>query len=190
MKKILSFILIILFTGCSNLPKPVTPTTQSQAQAIVVTATPELVPIKAPELPTDTSLPEQITSEKKAFDSEAFIAYLKENGFPIGNVVVYTEETDPNKFLGRPNQYISKLNFSDTTLSPDADNLNGGSIEVFLNPEDAEARKTYIDTIGKQMPVLSEYSFIRGNTLLRLSRDLTPTKAREYEKYFNSFYEN
>jgi len=190
MKIIFSFILIVLSAGCNNLPKPAIPTAQPQVQVIVVTATPELVPIIAPELPTDTSLPEQITPEEKAFDSEAFIAYLKENGFPIGNVVVYTEETDPNKFLGRPNQYISKLNFSDTTLSPNADNLNGGSIEVFLNPEDAEARKTYIDTIGKQMPVLSEYSFIRGTALLRLSRDLTPTKAQEYEKYFNSFYEN
>ena len=134
MKIIFSFILIVLSAGCNNLPKPAIPTAQPQVQVIVVTATPELVPTIAPELPTDTSLLEQIVTEEKAFDSEAFIAYLKENGFPIGNVVVYTEETDPNKFLGRPNQYISKLNFSDTTLSPNADNLNGGGIEVFKRP--------------------------------------------------------
>ena len=35
---------------------------------------------------------------------------------PIYEIITYTEKTDPNNLLGRPNQYTSKANFSDIRI--------------------------------------------------------------------------
>jgi hypothetical protein len=111
---------------------------------------------------------------------------LKDKDMPIGQNVAYTAKNDPNDLLGRPNQYSSKVNFKDTRLKPDslADDLNvqeGGSIEVFKNQDDAITRKQYIESIGKGFAPFSEYTYREGTVLLRLSHQLTPKQAAEYE---------
>lgn len=103
----------------------------------------------------------------------------------LGNVIVYTEETDVNKMLGRPGQYISKVNFEDDRLDQlDKDNPAGGSIETFNNSEDLNNRKEYIEGIEKKMPATMEYIYANGNYMLRLDKQLTPTQAKEYEEFF------
>jgi len=114
-----------------------------------------------------------------------YIDKLKEAGHPIGLVVDYTAETDPNELLGRPNQYTSKSNFADTTIEQlDPTDPDGGSVEVFKTKKDAENRKKYIDNIGESMPMLTEYSYINGTALLRLSKSLTPDQAEKYKGTF------
>ena len=110
---------------------------------------------------------------------------LKDEGMPIGESIAYTAKNDPNELLGRPNQYTSKVTFEDTRLKPDPmaekfDVLNGGSIEVFENQDDATVRKEYLKGIGK-VPLFAEYSYREGTVLLRLSHRLTPEQAAEYE---------
>ena len=57
------------------------------------------------------------------------ITALKAKGLPVGAFVNYTAENDPNQRLGRPREYIGKVNFWDTRLKrqSDYDTDSGGS---------------------------------------------------------------
>ncbi|SFR28386.1 hypothetical protein SAMN04488564_113234 [Lentzea waywayandensis] len=102
---------------------------------------------------------------------------------------VFTAEDDPNKQLGRPNGYTSKTAFTDTrvaveglvAITKENDTLRGGGVEVFADEAAAKARMDYIQSIGKQTPLLVEYDYVTGGVLVRVSKQLTPTQAKEYE---------
>lgn len=105
-------------------------------------------------------------------------------------VRAYTEEDDPNKLLGRPNGYISKVAFADSRINQDeADRLKvgkdaierGGSIEVFPDEEGAQARADYIQGVQRGGAFGSEYDYVRGGVLVRVTGDLTPRQAKEYQ---------
>ena len=113
---------------------------------------------------------------------------LKNNNNNIGKIVVYTEETDSNNLLGRPNQYTSKVNFADNRISQEyveENDAKGGTIEVFNNKTDMKKRKEYIEQISNSSSMFAQYIYSKGNVLLRLEKDLTPEQAQEYEKIFN-----
>lgn len=103
-------------------------------------------------------------------------------------VKVYTEDDDPNKMLGRPNGYSSKVAFSDSRIAksditgtrPDAIE-RGGSIEVFADMEGAAARAKYIQTMLKNTGFGTEYDYISGGVLVRVTGNLTSTEAKEYK---------
>jgi hypothetical protein len=116
--------------------------------------------------------------------AEDHVTKLKEAGLPIDNVIVFTAETDPNEMLGRPNGYTSKVNFADTTIEQFGDDPVGGSIEVFENEKDVKNRKEYIDSIGEEMQLFAEYSYVKGSVLLRLDSALTPEQAEKYKAEF------
>ncbi|WP_327329222.1 hypothetical protein OG265_10705 [Streptomyces sp. NBC_01208] len=101
----------------------------------------------------------------------------------------YTEADDPNHLLGRPGGYTSKAAFSDGRVpSEDIEGLDkdaaerGGSVEVFKTSEEAKARAKYIATIAESLPGATEYHYIAGGILVRVSRLLTPTQAADYEE--------
>lgn len=103
--------------------------------------------------------------------------------------VVYTAADDPNRLLGRPNGYSSKTSFIDTRIAGDAVEFmppdaieRGGSVEVFDDPAAAEARRDYIQAIGKGLPAAVEYDYVADGVLVRVSRELTPEQAAEYER--------
>lgn len=118
-------------------------------------------------------------------DAKSIVEALAAAGMPIGKIEAYTAENDPNKLLGRPGQYISKANFVDKRInepmSDTVDVLNGGSVEVFANEQDAKNRFDYVSNIAKAGGMFSEYDFRDGNVLLRLSHDLTPSQEKAYE---------
>lgn len=58
----------------------------------------------------------QNKTNQSQLTAEEITNKLKEKGLNIGKIVVYTEETDLNNLLGRPNQYTSKTIFEDTRL--------------------------------------------------------------------------
>lgn len=98
---------------------------------------------------------------------------------------VYTAATDPNKLLGRPGGYTSKADFTDARAKPELDDevQNGGSVEVYSDPADAEERGKFIaDTLKKMKIFGTEYHYTKGGILLRVSGALTPDQAAEYEK--------
>jgi hypothetical protein len=100
---------------------------------------------------------------------------------------VYTADTDPNKLLGRPGGYLSKTAFSDSRVRPSllgasVDSLGrGGSVEVFGDEEAATTRHNYLQEIGKRAPVFTEYDYQNGPVLLRVSHQLSPSQAADYE---------
>ncbi|MFK0222185.1 hypothetical protein ACIQWN_28845 [Streptomyces vinaceus] len=105
-----------------------------------------------------------------------------------GNTPV-TADNDPNHLLGRPGQYTSKITFKDSRIkTADTEGLQpgdvslGGAIEAFTAPAEAEARANYIRTVTQGMPMLTEYDYVHGTNLIRVSRLLTPEQAGDYEK--------
>ena len=103
--------------------------------------------------------------------------------------VTVTAANDGNHLLGRPHQYTSAVKFSDSRIkASDVDGLDkddvsrGGGIEVFENHDDAQTRADYIQTVMKSLPALSEYDYVSGNTVVRVSHLLTPDQAGEYKK--------
>lgn len=124
----------------------------------------------------------------KNMTAEEICNELKNNNNNIGKIVVYTEETDSNNLLRRPNQYTSKVNFADNRISQEyveENDAKGGTIEVFNNKTDMKKRKEYIEQISNSSSIFAQYIYSKGNVLLRLEKDLTPEQAQEYEKIFN-----
>lgn len=99
-----------------------------------------------------------------------------------------TAANDPNHLLGRPGQYTSKITFADSRVSKsDASMYHvgdvelGGAVEVFPDASSAQARASYIQAVTKEMPALTEYDYLHGTVLVRVSHYLTPTQATEYK---------
>ncbi|MGW8330568.1 hypothetical protein ACWGLE_22070 [Streptomyces sp. NPDC055897] len=104
----------------------------------------------------------------------------------LGSTV--TAENDSNHLLGRPNQYTSKITFTDIRIKATdtqglkADDVQrGGSIETFTNNDDATTRAKYIQAVTKNVPALTEYDYVHGPHLIRVSQLLTPAQAKEYD---------
>ncbi len=117
----------------------------------------------------------------------------------IGALFPFNEANDPNKQMGRPNQYISKASWADKRIDPhdfsdenaeeidriDPVDFKGGTIEGFKNTADLNRRYNYIKNITLHMPIYNQYMYRKGLFLMRLDTDLTPSQAKEYEKQFN-----
>ncbi len=178
---------------------PVVATPSATALTIVETPTQTLIQVPTPS-PTmaliATSTPAPVATETSSVSAanvmiQTIIATLKAANLPIAETVIYTAETDPNKLLGRPNQYVAKANWHDSRLpTPEDPNQpdvsDGGGIEIFMDNEGAKRRADYIQELGKSMPFLVEYDYVRGPILLRVSGKLTPAQAEEYKKALDS----
>lgn len=117
----------------------------------------------------------------------------------VGAIYPFNEDDDPNKQLGRPNQYISKVSWADERIDPhdfsddnedeinalDPTEFKGGTIEGFKNLADLNRRYTYIKNITIHTPILNQYMYKKGLFLMRLDKAFTPTQAKQYELEFN-----
>ena len=186
MRKLLLILAFFIFVvGCTPTPEQIHPyVEQTLAKWPTQTAYPTYTPnpINTPT-PTNTSTPIPTpTPTQVTLTIEEVIGYFIEAGLPITEIIYYTEETDPNELLGRPNQYIAKVNWTDERISGWQDGVQaGGSIELFLNPTDMQARKDYLELVTQIMSPIVEYAYSNGSVLLRVSHSLTPTQAQEYE---------
>jgi hypothetical protein len=114
--------------------------------------------------------------------AEEIVKKISDAGFPIHNVIVYTEDTDPNNQLGRPHGYTSKVNFADKRCEQyDASDPEGGNFEVFGNTEDCSDRKKYLESVYETSPQLRKYIYQFENVLFRLSYELRPAQAEDYK---------
>jgi len=166
--------------GCASnqVPAEVPPASQPGSPVTSASAPPATPTPSATDEPADERTAEEILDDISA---EVDTASL---------VMIYTEENDPNKLLGRPNGYTSKIAFADSRINQDeADRLKvekdaierGGSIEVFPDEEGAQARADYIQSVQKGGVFGSEYDYVKGGILVRVTGDLTPKQAKEYE---------
>ena len=149
---------------------------------------------------TDNSVVSDSKTQVKTADSEPSeqmnslqaVDAFKSSGLPIGEVLSFDEATDPNKLLGRPNQYTQKVSFEDTTIEqPNPEFLtegdqtfNGGTIEVFSTEEEALGRKAYVESMTSGMPMIQQYIYVNHTAVLRLEKDILPSVAKKYEAVF------
>lgn len=154
-------LLVAAATGCQ--PSPLTAPAPGQEAKSVVTPAPH----------------QNLTAED-------VLNALKAAGLPVEKEIVYTAENDPNKLLGRPNQYTGKANWNDARVEPLTPDDRSMTVEVFASAEDVENRHRYVEAIGKSMSPLAQYQYVHKNALLRLSHKLTPQQASEYEKVLKS----
>jgi hypothetical protein len=127
--------------------------------------------------------------EAVSLAADDVVAGLAEAGLPVELTVVYTEASDPNDLLGRPGGYTSKASFVDTRIDEEEVSASeegsvelGGGVEVFEEADQAKDRSEYIQSITEEVDLLGpEYNYVEGPVLLRLSKQLTPTQAKEYE---------
>jgi hypothetical protein len=125
--------------------------------------------------------------EALSLAADDVVLALAAAGLPVELTVVYTEATDPNDLLGRPGGYTSKAAFVDTRVDEDEVSDSdegsvelGGGVEVFEEAGQAKERSEYIQSITEG-GILAEYNYVEGPVLLRLSQQLTPTQAEEYQ---------
>jgi hypothetical protein len=117
------------------------------------------------------------------------VAKLKAAGLPISDVTEVTAADDPNHLLGRPGGYTTKEYFSDSRLKPEDVKDDspgsvdlGGNVEVYSSASGAKKRAAYIKGIKDAMQFLgTEYDYVSGSVLLRLSQSLTPEQAAAYK---------
>jgi len=99
--------------------------------------------------------------------------------------VPITEDNDPNDLLGRPNGYVAAIVIKDSRLADCGDDLGvdcGATVEEWPDAEAAKARADYIASLQKDSPMLgSEYHYLDGPVLVRVSGELKPSEAKEYE---------
>jgi hypothetical protein len=107
----------------------------------------------------------------------------------LGKVHVWTEETDPNKLLGRPSSYTSAATVIDSRISCDDPKEPGtdcgARVEVFGTAAQAKKRSDYIQGILDGGGALgTEYHTLSGAVLLRVTGELTPKQAAVYAAKF------
>ncbi len=141
----------------------------------------------------DASTDEGAKIDLTTMTAGEIMTQFQDAGFPIGEMVVYTEETDTNNLLGRPDQYTGKASFEDSRIEQPEASIEGedavmigGTVEVFENADDATARKEYIESVTSGVAVLAQYMYQYKNILMRIDSDLTPTQAAQYEAGLNS----
>ncbi|MEX5709508.1 hypothetical protein AB1484_14625, partial [Parafrankia sp. FMc6] len=119
--------------------------------------------------------------------AEQVAILLANQGLPLRTTVVYTAQNDPDRLLGRPGGYSSRLAFTDERISASeiagapADAIErGGAIEVFVDPASAAGRGAALRApAGGDLP--KEYTYVRGTIVLRLSLILPEEMAAGYE---------
>lgn len=115
------------------------------------------------------------------------LAKLTRAGLPFSHPVTYDATTDPVHLLGRPGQYTASASFD----LPDGDPTDtpgrigrGGVIEIWPTAAGAAVRSKFIqDALAAGAGALgTEYDYLAGPVLLRITGHLTPTLAAHYGK--------
>lgn len=108
----------------------------------------------------------------------------------VSHVVELTEDTDVNNLLGRPNGYDAATVLLDSRLTCDSGSPGvdcGATIEQFQDEGAAQRRSDYIQRVrGAAQALGQEYNTVSGPLLLRVSGDLKPSVATQYEDAFRS----
>lgn len=119
-------------------------------------------------------------------DVMTLTASLKAAVPEISKVVVYTEDTDPNDLLGRPNGYTQAAVLIDSRTNCDESDLGvscGAVLEMWPSADEAKGRSEYIQSALKDNPMLgTEYNYLRGANLLRVTGELKPSDARAIQE--------
>jgi len=108
---------------------------------------------------------------------QAFVGACSKRKIKLTDSTIITEKqgNDPNKLVGRPGQYLAKLNWKI--------NGNDATIEVFANGKDAKRRADYVEGIAKASPMFLQYIYVHPlkHAVLRVPKELSPSDAEKWE---------
>ena len=127
-------------------------------------------PTAAPSGPRATATPDNLVNEI----AETFLVEsLKRSGLPLSDVQALNAASDPEKLLGKPGQYSSKIVFKDKRLA-------AGDISIELFPSEAalKARQEKLTAAGQPIQVNPG-----ARTIMRLPKEMTPEQARSYQQW-------
>ncbi|MBC7593922.1 MAG: hypothetical protein H7288_08310 [Kineosporiaceae bacterium] len=101
----------------------------------------------------------------------------------ITSVTQITEDNDPDDLIGRPAGYIDGALIVDTraTKCVEPGVACGATIEVWGDKQKASDRSINLITLMVEDPTLDEHHYILDGLLLRVSGELSPSAAAEYE---------
>ncbi|MCM3925847.1 hypothetical protein ND748_29765, partial [Frankia sp. AiPs1] len=109
-------------------------------------------------------------------------------GLPLHTTVVYTAATDPDRLLGTTGGYASRIAFRDSRVgsnevagAPVGAIERGGAVEAFHDAAAAQRRAALLLTVTRDNPLVTEYVYVRGGVVLRVSLVLTDGQAKGYE---------
>lgn len=141
--------------------------------------------------PANEETVEEKVEEVTVKNAEGLLNAFIESGMPVIDAVTYTSATDPNEKLGRPGEYIEKINFNDANFHEEGEEP-GLSIEVFSEVKHMEKRRDYIQEITDTVNIsdLQYYIYDDGLILFRIPYKVTPEVAAEYEKIFREYMQS
>lgn len=167
----------VSFVGCSSDSEAASPPKSAAASQEAKSAGPTASPAPS-ETQTEAAAPETAMSVSERLQAKVP---------SISAVTEVTEVNDSNGLIGRPGQYISAAWIADVAADPAQTGIDGGAVvEVFSNEADAQTRSDYIQETLKSMgPAFgTEYHYMDGTVLLRVSGVLMPSQATLYEQAF------
>lgn len=128
---------------------------------------------------------EDVSTEIEFPTAEELLIQLKAMNSNMLEIQAFDENSDPNKLLGTPDSYIGKANFSDIRVEQYDTLLSGGTVEVFADAEDCDARAQYLELLSN--PALgafglNEYIYQYDTVIFRVTHDLTEAAAEEYHE--------
>ncbi|MDQ0633482.1 hypothetical protein QFZ40_001391 [Arthrobacter pascens] len=158
----------IVLTACS----PVIPPAPSSAPGTAPYATASATPAPAPS----------VDATEIAFELKARVP-------TITAVTTLTEDLDTSRMLGRPGHYLSAAWITDAGAAEGRTGIDAGAVvEVFANAADARERSADIqEVLKKASPVFgTEWHYLKGATLLRVSGKLAPSTNDRYASAFRA----
>ncbi|MEQ9321871.1 MAG: hypothetical protein RIF41_22070 [Polyangiaceae bacterium] len=165
MQKAGMVLVAIMAMACDKEPPGSEPSTATAAATATATPTTKAGPSK---------------KEAKVASLETMQAFVKAasaKNIKLEQPEVITEEkgNDPNKLIGRPNQYLAKTNWKIDG--------NDATLEVFATAEDATNRAEYVRGLGKKAPMFLQYVYVhpQRHAVLRVLKELAPTEAEKWE---------
>jgi serine/threonine protein kinase, bacterial len=107
----------------------------------------------------------------------------------VTDTIALTADNDANNLIGRPNGYAAATVLVDSRAQCPTDGPGvdcGATIEQWPSAEAAQRRADYIQAIGKNLPMMSEWTTVKGNLLLRVTGKLKPSAAETYKAAFTA----
>lgn len=138
----------------------------------------------------ETALSNSIEQRKLVMaPSEAFVIERLQGVEGVGEIAALTEETDPNRLLGKDGTYYAKIDY----LSPLIDQTEiygstiaerstdgGGSIEVFKTEADAQKRNEYLALYDGSILHPGSHRVL-GTLVIRTPDELTASQQKQLE---------
>jgi len=124
------------------------------------------------------SAPAGSSASAVSLTGEQVASSLRESGLPVQDIVIFTPQTDPNGYLGRPGQYVVKVSWKDTRQT------GTSTIELFEALDLAQARAIDVQRITEENPALRQYIYHQRGAVLRVpTAGITADQAKEYESW-------